>query len=51
MWSIALMLSFCFFFWLAQKEQNAEQIEEVKKEDKDMGPLAVLYFSEFWEDD
>lgn len=49
MWSLIIIFAFCFFFWLARRDElKPTQSED---SDHDMGPLAALYFAGFWEDD
>ena len=51
MWELIIIGSFCFFFWLARKDQAKEDITTSKKDGGDVFPLVALYAMGFWEDD
>jgi len=49
-WTLTIIFSFCFFFWLARRDTSKTK-EVAEEKDDTVGPLAALYFSGFWEDD
>ena len=49
MWEILIIAYSCLCFWSAYTSNAQPKIEE--EDDKDLGPLAALYFSGFWEED
>ena len=52
MWlSLLIIFSFCFFFWLARRATSKTKEVAEETDDRDMGPLAALYYCGFWEDD